>query len=265
MTKNNVYLYYRTYPGWSGKNVFAKNKFDLIDVCWKSLEMECIHLNSFAWIDNPNEEFTNFMSKRIKSHKYTYEGCDANDSKNGLPVFGGLGSYFKLREFMSNNNHKDDDIILVLDDDYLFVPGGFMKWIEACRHFEGFVAPCDNPDRYRRKDDLFAKKTTIQVFNDHHWRKVESTTGVVGAKYKYFKKTYFITKTPRMYVRSFWPGRLFGKEFPSLDRAFYRRIHYLLGIDLYAPIPGIAAHLSKGQLASVVDWEKRYFELKSNA
>lgn len=261
---NNVYLYYRTYPGWSGKNIFAKNKFDLINACWKSLEIENTLVNSCAWIDNPNEAFKDFMSRKIKDHHYTYEGFDCNDSKNRLPLFGGSGSYFKLREFMSNNNHKDDDIILILEDDYLFVSGGFKKWIEACRHFNGFVSPIDHPNTYRRNDHLFAKKSKIEAFNGHHWRKIESTIGTVGGKYQYFKKTYFVSKMPRFYVYSFWPGRLLGKELASIDRVFYRRIHYFLGIDLYVPIPGIAAHLSKNELDPVVDWGKRYHELAEN-
>lgn len=261
--KSKVYLYYRTYAGWSGKNLFAKNKFELIDVCWKSLEIEGLEVNTLAWIDNPTDEFKEFMSQRIKSHQYTYEGADIYDSKNKLPLFGGGGSYFKLREFMHKNNHKDDDVILVMEDDYLFVPGGFEKWIQACEHFDGFVSPIDHPDRYRRKDDLFAKKTRIEVFNKHHWRKIESTTGTVGAKYKYFRKTYFLSKIPRAYIYAFWPGRIFGKELASMDRVFYRRIHYFLGINLYAPIPGLGVHLSDGHLDSTIDWEGRFKELQS--
>ena len=202
------------------------------------------------------------MYERIKSHHYTYEGVDINDSKNKLPLFGSSGSYFKLREFMHKNNHKDDDIILNMEDDYLFVPGGFEKWIKDRKHFEGFVSPMDHPDRYRRKDDLFAKKTSIEVFNKHHWRKIESTTGTVGAKYKYFKRTYFLSKIPRAYLYSFWLGRIFGRELASMDRVFYRRIHYFLGINLYAPMPGIAVHLSEGHLDSVINWEKRFAGLK---
>lgn len=259
---NNVYLYYRTYAGWSGKNIFAKNKFELISVCWRSLEIKNIPFTSFVWIDNSTPEFTEFISSKFSSIHHTSEGFDVDDNLNRIPVFGGRGSYFKMREFMHNNNHADDDVILILEDDYLFVKGGFHEWIEACKHFKGFVSPCDHPDRYRRKDDAFAKKTKITVHNNRHWRQIESTTGVVGGRYKYFRRTFPIAKTPRVRINFFWPGRFLGKELVSMDRGFYRRIHYLLRIKLFGPIPGIAAHLSKGQIDSVVNWEKRYKELE---
>ena len=92
MSESNVYIYYRTYPGWSGKNLFAENKFDLIDICWRSLKIEKTPLNAIGWIDNPTEEFTTFLSQKIKLYQYTREGCDGYDSKNRLPVFGGCGS-----------------------------------------------------------------------------------------------------------------------------------------------------------------------------
>ncbi len=265
MKYSNIYLYYRTYPGWSGKNLFENNKIDLLKVTWKSLEIEKNSINSIAFIDNPNETYNNFLSERIEKHHYSHEGADCYDSKNRLPLFGGGGSYFILREVMSKNNHKDDDIILILEDDYLFVEGGFEKWIEACKKFNGFVAPLDHPNRYKNNnDDLFFKKSPIFMFNKHHWRKSESTTNTFGGKYKYFKKTYFISKLPRPYFFSFWPGRLFGKELTSMDRIFFRRVHFLFGIDLFTPIPGLAAHLAKGELDNVVDWEKRYYSLKSS-
>lgn len=264
MIESNVYLYYRTYPGWSGKNLFENNKIDLIKVTWKSLEIDKEHINATAFIDNPTEEFKSFLSERIKNHHYTFEGSDCYDSKNKLPLFGGGGTYFILRDVMSKNNHKDDDIILILEDDYLFVPEGFLRWIDACRHFEGFVSPLDHPNRYTRKDDLYAKKTPIYMVNGHHWRKSESTTNTFGGKYKYFKKTYFISKLPRLYFYSFWPGRLFGKELTSMDRIFFRRVHYIFGIDLFTPVPGLAAHLAKNELDSVIDWEKRYLQIKAD-
>ncbi len=263
MSNENVYLYYRTYAGISSKNLFAKTKEDLIEVCWRSLEIEKTEVKVFACIDVPTEPFKKFMFARTPHHFYTEEGADCYDSKNRLPLFGGGGSYFKLREFMSNNKHKDDDIVMILEDDYLFVPGGFQEWIDACRSFDGFVTPSDHPDRYTRKDDKFATKTKIKIFNKRHWRNVESTTGTVGGKYKYFRRSYFLTKTPRMYIFSFWPGRIFGKELTSMDRVFYRRIYRFLGIQLFAPMPALAVHLAEGNLDSVVDWEKRYIELKN--
>ena len=279
-----VYLYYRTHwekesnLGWSGKNIFAKDKLELVEVCMKSADLDKQEIYSYACINNATPEYLEFLQGKFSKVFQISEGFDVNDFDNKLPVFGGCGSLFRMFNLMESNNHDDNDIVLVLEDDYLFVSGGFQEWIEACKHFDGFVTPFDHPARYIRNDDLYAKKTEIFVHKNRHWRKAESTTSTVGARYKYFRKTFFMRKIPRFHVWFFWPSRLIGRELPSIDRVFYRRAHYLLGIDVFTPIPGIAVHLTKfvppakrylkrgclmpdTQLSLGVDWEKRYKEV----
>ncbi|MCD6347522.1 MAG: hypothetical protein J7L96_08905 [Bacteroidales bacterium] len=279
-----VFLYFRTYwgkesgQGWLGRNILAKDKYELVEVCIKSLGLNKQDIYSYACIDNSTPEYTEFLKPRFSEVFHTSEGFDVNDHHNKWPVFGGKGGLAKVLNLIENNNHDDDDIVLILEDDYLFVSGGFEEWIDACKHFDGLVSPFDHPDRYIRNDDMYAKRTEIFVHNNRHWRKAEATTSVIGARYKYFRKTSFIRKIPRFHIWFFWPGRLFGKELPSIDRVFYRRAHYLLGIDLFTPIPGIANHLSKSvppppkclkegakvsdtQLSPGVNWEKRYREV----
>ncbi len=279
-----VFLYYRTYwgkesgQGWLGRNILAKDKLELVEVCMKSADLDRQDVYSYACVDNSTPEYTEFLTPRFSELFHTSEGFDVNDFHNKLPVFGGMGSSSKMFNFMENNNHDDNDIVLVLEDDYLFVSGGFEEWIEACKYFDGFVFPFDHPDRYIRNDDMYAKKTEVFVHNNRHWRQVEAATGVVGARYKYFRKTFWVRKVPRFHIWFFWPSRLFGRELPSIDRVFYRRIHYLFGVNVFSPIPGIANHLSvfippkkkvlkpeakvpDTQLSPGVDWERRFKEV----
>jgi hypothetical protein len=285
MVGMSVFLYYRTYwgknstAGWLGRNILAKNKYEMIEVCTRSAYIDKQDIYSYACVDNSVPEYTAFLKSKFSEVVHFSEGFDVNDFRNKLPVFGGMGGLARTIELMEMHDHKDDDVILFLEDDYLFTPGGFKEWVEACKHFDGFVSPFDHPDRYLRSDDEFAKKTEIFIHNNRHWRKAEATTSVVGARYKYFKKTSLIRKLPRFHIWFFWPGRLIGRELPSIDRVFYRRAHYLFGIDLFTPIPGIANHLAKfaapsnkrylkkgchipeTQLSPGVDWEKRYREV----
>ena len=279
-----VFLYFRTYwgkqsnTGWLGKNLFAKSKYELVDVCIKSMELDKLDIHSYACIDNSTEEYTQFLMPKFSKLFHTSEGFDVNDFHNRLPVFGGKGGLVRVHDFINSNKHDDEDIILIVEDDYLFVSGGFEEWVEACKHFNGFVSPFDPLDRYIRNDDMYAKKTEIFIHNNRHWRKSESTTSVIGGRYKYFRKSAFIRKLPRFFIWFFWPGRLIGRELASIDRVFYRRIHYLLGINVFSPIPGIATHLSQfkhpppgvfkndvkipdSKQSPGVDWEKRFKEL----
>jgi hypothetical protein len=284
----NVYLYFRTYwgnsssSGLSGRNILAKDKWDLVGTCIKSLELETVeNLHTCACVDNSTSEYTSFLESQFDEVFHTYEGLDVNDHLGKLPVFGGFGNLIEVLNFISTKNHKDDDIILILEDDYLFQKNGLRNWINSCKVIDGFVSPFDHPDRYYRNDDLFFRKTDLLVFCNWHFRNVESTTSVVGGKYKYFKKTAYLRKIPRFHIWFFWPGRLLGKELHSIDRVFYRRAYFFLRVKLFSPIPGFATHLSrfikpeksnvikKGaslpdtQLSPAVDWVNRFVELSS--
>ena len=280
-----VYLYYRTYwgdnngPGWLGRTVIAKNKLELVDVCIKSMNLSNIEIIKYAFIDNPTSEYENFISKHFDKIIHTAEGKDIDDIVNGWPVFGSVGSLIRLFEFMLDNQHKDNDVILLVEDDYLFAPDAINKWVKAVQSLGDFVTPFDHPDRYIRSDDLYAKKTRIQIVSNHHWRQSESCTSVIGGTFKTFRKTFFLRKIPRLYAKGLYPERIIGRELPGVDRVFCRRAHYLMGINIYSPIPGIACHLSKfvppttkklirkgvetpeTQLSPGYDWDRRYKEI----
>lgn len=281
-----VYLYFRTYwgknssTGLSGRNVIAKNKMELVSTCIKSLELDKIkNIHTCACVDNSTVEYTQFLKSNFDEILHTSEGCDVNDHRGKWPVWGGEGNLPKVLEYISSKKHSDDDIILLLEDDYLFREGGMEKWVQACAEIGGFVSPFDHPDRYIRNDDLFCRKSDIIILNNMHYRTIEANTSVVGARGIYFRKTAFLRKIPRIHFWFFWPGRILGKELPSIDRVFYRRAYLYLKIKLFSPMPALATHLSKfipppsnrylkrgvtlplTQLSPGIDWEKRFFEL----
>jgi len=279
-----IYIYYRTYwnrgdsDGWCGKNILAKNKMEMVETCISSMGLNDLDLNKIAFVDNSTSLYTKFLKTKFDNVIHTNEGLDARDSINGWPIINMIGSYYIMLKYMMKQNYNDDDIILVVEDDYLFAPKAINKWIEAIKELGGFVSPFDHPDRYIRNDDQYARKTRIQIVAEHHWRQAEATTGTFGAEFKVFKKTNFLRYIPRFRIRGIYSARLFGRELPGIDRVFMRRAHYLLGINLHTPIPGIACHLSKfipphkkhikknaaipeTQLSPGYNWKKRYSEV----
>ena len=285
----NIFLYFRTYwgnpesSGMSGRNILAKSKLELVSTTIKSLELNTIHnIHTCACVDLSTPNYTKFLESKFDEIFHTKEGFDVNDHKGCLPVFGGMGNSIKVFNYIKSKNHKDDDVVLLLEDDYLFNSNGFKSWIESCAELDGFVSPFDHPDRYLRRDDMFFKKSEIIISNNHHFKMCESSTGVIGARYKYFRKTHFLRKIPRFHIWFFWPGRIFGNELPSIDRVFYRRAYFFCRVKLFSPIPGFAVHLSKfirpenesvfrksieklpeTQLSAGVDWISRYKNLTS--
>ncbi len=282
----NTYLYFRTYWGKNPddevlkKNILAKSKMELVRTCINSLELGLqSNLYTYACVDNSCEEYTEFLKSVFDEVFHTSEGFDVNDHRGKWPVFGGMGNFNKVHDFILANRHDDGDVVLILEDDYLFTAGGFTCWINSCRGLDGFVTPFDHPNRYIRNDDLFFGKSEICIVENKHFRPIESNTGVVGGRYCFFKKTAFLRKIPRFHIWFFWYGRIFGRELPSIDRVFFRRAYLLLGIKLFSPIPGLAAHLSRflppkdlsvlksgvelpeTQLSPGVDWHERYIQL----
>ena len=281
-----TYLYFRTYwgkdslTGLSGRNILAKTKMELVSTCVNSLELNRLkNLHTCACVDNSTNEYTRYLESVFDEVFHTSEGFDVDDHRGKWPVFGGMGNLIEVLKFIASRGHHDDDIIMIVEDDYLFRVNGLKDWVDACVKLEGFVSPFDHPDRYIRNDDLFWRKSDISIVDNIHFRTIEANTSVVGGRYKFFRRSAVLRKIPRLHVWFFWPGRLLGKELPSIDRVFYRRAYLWLRIKLFSPIPGFATHLSKfvppenssvlkkgvtlpeTQLSPGVDWEKRFYDL----
>jgi hypothetical protein len=281
-----TYLYFRTYwgknssTGMSGRNIWAQTKMQLVKTCIESLELKAQkNLHTCACVDNSTPEYTAFLESIFDEVFHTSEGFDVNDHLGKWPKFGGMGNLCRVHEYILSKKHEDDDVILILEDDYLFRAGGFGDWVSSCLNLNGFVSPFDHPDRYIRNDDFFFHKLEIRFSGNSHFRTIESNTSVVGGRYIFFKKSAFLRKIPRLHLWFFWPGRLLGRELPSIDRVFYRRALLWLKIKLFSPIPGFATHLSQfippkssrtlksgvtlpsTQLSPGVSWRLRFDEL----
>lgn len=258
----STFLYYRTYPGFSKNNLFARSKPELLDVCQRSMDDSMDGVDVVAVINRSTPEYTRLIASKYPVVHHVSEPCDREDARNGRLVYGGVGSFFAMYDYMLHRGHADEDVILILEDDYLFTPGGLRRWVSAIAHFDGLVSPYDPPDRYRRTDDAYAVKTRIWAHDNAHWRKIESTTSTIGGRFKYFRRAELAAKLPRPRFRRLHSGYLLGRELPSIDRVFYRRLHYWLGIDVFSPVPGVATHLAVDQLSIGVDWEARFNELR---
>lgn len=258
----DTFIYYRTYPGFSAKNLFARSKKELLDVCQRSMDDGLGGVEVRAIINGSTPEYTELIRAKYPAVHHVSAPCDRQDAVNGKLVYGGVGSFFAMYDLMLTFGHCDEDVIMVLEDDYLFTKGGLGRWVSGIRHFDGFVSPYDPPDRYRRTDDAYARKTPMWAHADTHWRQIESTTSTFGGRFKYFRKAHLAAKIPRLRFRRFHAGYLLGRELASIDRVFYRRCHYWLGIDLFSPVPGVATHLAEDQLGVGVDWEGRFNELR---
>lgn len=280
-----VFLYYRTYwgvgskTGWLGKNILAKSKMEMVATCINSMEFDKldsgIMLQKIACVDNSIPEYTQHLERHFDEVFHTNEGLDVSDTINGwIPLWGMKGGLVEVLKLIKSRKHLEDDIVLIVEDDYLFRENGLKDWIKACSHFQGFVTPYDHPFNYYR-NDMFSKLDGIEIFNNMHWREATCNTSVVGGSYKFFKKTHIVRKIPRLVFGPIYLDRLLGRELPSLDVIFYRRIRTFLGVKLYSPMPGLAQHLSRWpnvsskhmkvgydtpltELSPGVDWKARY-------
>jgi len=280
-----VYLYYRTYwgkaskTGWLGKNVLANSKMEMVNACLKSMDIgkqsPAITLRKIACVDNSIPEYTKHLESRFDEVVHTSEGFDVSDSHKGwFPLWGMRGAASKLFKLIKSKGHDSEDIILIIEDDYLFVEKGLEKWILACLHFKGFVSPYDHPYNYYR-NDMFHKTSSMEIFQNNHWRETTCNTSVIGGKHEYFKKTSLFRKIPRIVFGPIYLDRFLGRELPSLDINFYRRIRRFLRVKTYSPMPGFAQHLSRWpnvskkhmkagyetpltEFSPGIDWKARY-------
>lgn len=280
-----AYLYFRTYwgdpagNGWSGRNILAASKMEMVSRNVASFVQDINDVRLIACVDRPTTAYREYLSSQFDELHEFDEGFDVSDSKGRWPVFGGLGGLQRTIELIESKRHSDDDIILLVEDDYLFAESGLSQWIQACAEFDGFVTPFDHPDRYIRRDDWFGSRSEVMIIGDRHWRECESTTSVVGGKYKFFRKTALLRRVPRIAFGGIYLQRLWGAELPSIDRVFYRRARAFKGVKLISPMPGLACHLSRfippsssrfikpnavlpsTQLSAGYDWQGRYDKL----
>ncbi len=136
-----------------------------------------------------------------------------------------------------------DDILLMAEDDYMWHPDCLSLVEAAVRERPSeFFSPYDHPDRYRRTDDWFSRRSDVLFIGGRHWRQVESTTMTVAAT-----------------VGTWRRGRLVmdaGTVLPTpKDRYIWRALGVLRGFRpaVLTPIPALAMHMEEDQLSPGID------------
>ena len=127
MKYSNVYLYYRTYPGWSGKNLFENNKIDLLKVTWKSLEIEKDSTNYKVFFTSLEQNANRIPLQQINAigdsinfklqsdyYTYTFKNKWINNNtrlKGSLTVDTTTVNYSLEKELKNDQALKSEDIV----------------------------------------------------------------------------------------------------------------------------------------------------------
>jgi hypothetical protein len=169
----------------------------------------------------------------------------------------------------------DSELVYFAEDDYLYLSNQFPRMVEFLRAHDDvdFVTPYDHLDCYTL--EIHRHPKWLRVHAGHHWRTAASTCLTFLTRKKILKRTKRIFRTycSRNDDCSLWLSltkRSIFNPFQFLsfirrDRYFARTIakawvfgwpHILFGkrMRLWAPIPGIATHLSGPHLSPTIDW-----------
>jgi hypothetical protein len=155
------------------------------------------------------------------------------------------------------------------------LPRQFPLLLDFLRAAQGadFVTPYDHPDCYQL--DLHREPKWVTVFGDHHWRTASSTCLTfltrksTLAEYERAFQGYSggnddcplwlsLTKRrvfdPLAAIRYLIRADFYKKVLPKAWIEGWRQILFGRTAQLWVPIPGIATHLSEGQLSTGIDW-----------
>ena len=231
-------VYYRIYPGKPDDRPFANgNKLKLVQVCLDSFvaatvsaRPDNIHI-TFLLDDCPSAWV---LAVHDIVRPYFREDAILYDIVE-LDGIGNKPSFLKQLEMALDG--RSNEFVYFAEDDYLYRPGAIVRMIEFNRVNDSFITPYDHPDRYTRGDDR-PMKSYIEIWNDWHWRTVESTTMTFGADRRVIRDVSDIMYKHACEGRKMW--------YPILDRGY--RL-------LWSPMPSLATHVQDGLLAPCVDWE----------
>lgn len=167
---------------------------------------------------------------------------------------GNTGSFRATLRLALEHGAPDDGVYLV-EDDYLHRPESLAVLASALRSADRqahrYFTLYDHPDRYRRDDDARSRGRTIDLVDDRHWRRVESTTMTFAARVE--------TLRADRWLLELWSAPLF--KYPH-DRAIWRSLQRLgkyralpgPSRQLLSVLPAEATHMEVAALAPAVDW-----------
>lgn len=131
---------------------------------------------------------------------------------------------------------SQEDTILFQECDYLYVPYSGILMEKAIRHF-GLVSPYDNRNFYIDYS-IHSKKTTLELFEDYHFRTVERNTMTFGMTKEAFVRNYDILK-----------------HYGYLDNEVWKEIA-INNYPLWTPVPALATHMVADYLAPSLSWKQ---------
>ena len=211
-------VYYRMcdIPSTNPSPIFQENKFKLNELCLRSF------VKAFKDI-KPKVVFLNdFCDGRYNEMEDRIVPFDKDIIKTEIGINATCLKQYDL--FLEQNEH---DEVLFLECDYFWVDSG--KYLLDALKTLQFVSPYDHPDKYELNE-----LSRICYVGGRHWKSTSSTTST------------FATRRPNFELLK----DLFYKH-GYIDKARWEEI----GSRLYTPIPTLATHMVKSQLAPGITYE----------
>ena len=178
----------------------------------------------------------------------------APETRPPIPVrveyLGGIGNTASsLRSLELACRFPPRDLIYISEDDYLFEEAAFTELCFAAKNLPNvsYFSLYDHPDRYRREDDRRRRVSKPVMLAGHrHWRFAESTCMSFAARVETLRQDRWVQ------------AALARKANIPRDRRLWHILQSpLLGPRrrlLVTPIPSLATHAARDDLAPIVDW-----------
>ncbi len=203
--------------------ILQDNKFALNELCLKSfvLAFRDVKPKMIFICDFCPETYTEMIDRIVPSEheiKYTTLGIDES-----------------ARQAYREAEKTSDDIILFQECDYVYRPSVGGNMAKAIAHF-GLFSPYDHPNFYTARE-FHSAETTMELYNNEHFRTTERNTMTFGMTREVFEKQYEILMK--------W-GYLDGDVWHEMRAN---------GNPLWTPIPGYATHMVEGLLSPAIPWE----------
>jgi len=203
--------------------ILQDNKFALNELCLKSfvLAFRDVKPKMIFICDFCPETYTEMIDRIVPFEheiKYTTLGIDES-----------------ARQAYREAEKTSDDIILFSECDYVYRPSVGGNMAKAIAHF-GLFSPYDHPNFYTARE-FHSAETTMELYNNEHFRTTERNTMTFGMTREVFEKQYEILMK--------W-GYLDGDVWHEMRAN---------GNPLWTPIPGYATHMVEGLLSPAIPWE----------
>jgi len=276
--KYDLAVAYRIYPKLSKSEQVISDisKLELAEICLKSFKKSLGNLKAsmFAILDNCPQEYFDLFEKYFDE-----------DDLYLFPTTGiGNSSTFEFQcRFLLEQ--CDSEFVYFAEDDYLYLPNQFEKMISFLKGNSDvdFITPYDHLDYYTHS--LHKHKNYIKVFENRHWRTVNSTclTFLTTKKTLKENRTVFLSYSinqvedagmwlaltkkwlfnPIAILKFLFRDIVIDKYILKTWIHNFRHILFKKRRKLWCPIPSMATHMVRNLLAPVIEWRDIINENKS--